>query len=399
MKQIIYISLVAFFSLFHTENTNAQDKIISTNGKTIKCDITKITDDAIFFNLKVGDKSSNTYIIFNQVKQYFINELEKLKNEMDTSSYFSLKLDDGTGLTGKIRSINGSDVDFYDNSLGMITIKGETIKLYSKENKKANYHITLHGGNEVYGYIVERKKNELDFQTKSLGKVTIAVSDIKKMREIQGESIKGGQYWFPNPNNTRYLFSPTAIPIKKGEGYYQNAYIISNSANYGLTDNFSIGGGIILPTVVFLTPKFGFKVAEKFHLGGGAIVGFVTELSTVGILYGVATYGSDEHNITLGGGYGFYDEELVRNPIITFCGMTRVGKRVALVTENWFLPYQDDDYTHGAWTTKTEYYTLLSYGIRIMNEKITFDIALINNRDIIEIMPLGIPYIDFVYKF
>ncbi|RLD65071.1 MAG: hypothetical protein DRI95_09525, partial [Bacteroidetes bacterium] len=238
MKLIVSVLIFVFLFILLSEKAIAQDKIITKSGTTIRGDITRISDDAIFINMKVNDNVSETFISMDQVEDFFIEKVEKLRNELDTSSFFSIKLEDGTGLMGKIIFIDKSKVIFDDNNLGKITINGETIVSSTKENKNAFYHITLIDGNELHGQIIERRKNELDIQTKSLGKVTISVNNIKKMREVQQGSVKGGEYWFPNPNNTRYLFAPSAIPIEKGEGYYQNIYVLANSVNYGLTDHF-----------------------------------------------------------------------------------------------------------------------------------------------------------------
>lgn len=399
MKKLI-VSFILLFTLLPWIG-NAQDKIITTSGKQLACNITRITEDSLFFKIQTNDNSSETYITMDMVKEYSLENIEKLKNEQDSSSFFSIILKDGSGLIGKIISISQSKIEFNDNNLGVILIRGETIKSYKKENKDALYHITLNDGNELHGEILERTNNTIIFQTKNLGKVTIENRNIKKIQEVKAGEIVNGKYWFPNPNNTRYLFSPTAINLKKGEGYYQNAYVVANSANYGLTDNFSIGGGVFLPVAVFLTPKVGFKFNEKFHAGAGVIVGLFPGPTTVGILYGVATYGSNEHNITGGAGYGFIDNDFTQYPMITLSAMTRIGRRIALVTENWGIPLTDIDYnyTTGAESKKLNYMVLISYGIRIMNEKITFDIALINNKEIFDVFPIGIPYIDFVYKF
>ncbi|MEN8122417.1 MAG: hypothetical protein ABFS35_18880 [Bacteroidota bacterium] len=404
MKKRLTIFLFILISIIVAEGIIAQDKIITKSGTTIEGDITSINDEAIFINMKVNDNVSKTFVSLDQIEDFFVEKVEKLRNELDTATFFAIKLEDGTGLMGKIIFIDKSKIIFDDNNLGKITISGETIVSATKENKSAFYQITLIDGNELHGQIIERRKNELDIQTKSLGKVTVSVKNIKKMREVTQGSMKGGEYWFPNPNNTRYLFAPTGIPLKKGEGYYQNAYVVANSVQYGLSDNFSIGGGIVLPVVAFLTPKVGFTVAEKFHVGGGAILALMPE-ATLGILYGVTTYGTDEHNVTVGLGYGFIEEEFTKKPIINLAGMTRVSKRVALVTENWMVPYRDYDSNYNQVTgvsTETytdKYYALITYGLRIMKERITFDIALVNSKDIIEFLPIGIPYIDFVYKF
>jgi len=398
MKIVNIVFLIAAFSLF-TSGIIAQDIIVTTAGKTMHCNITKIADDTLFFKVKLNDRMSNTFIVTSQLKEYSIGKVEELRASLDTSSFFTIKLEDGTGLTGKVRSIFESKVLFEDNNFGVITIKGETIESFAKEDKNTFYFITLIDGNEIHGKIIERKKYELDIQTETLGKVTIPLKNIKKMTEVQQGRVKDGEYWFPNPNSTRYLFSPTAIPLKKGEGYYQNAYVLANSANYGISDNFTIGGGVFLPVAAFITPKIGFKVAEKVHVGAGAILGLFPGPTTVGILFGVATYGSTEHNFTLGAGYGFVADEFIQYPMITLSGMTRVSRRIALVTENWIVPLPREEYVNGNYVETTEYYTVVSYGLRIMKERITFDIALINSKDIIQMIPIGIPYIDFVYKF
>ena len=399
MRKVLFNVFFVSLIFLLTEKGFAQDRITTNSGKTIKCNISKITLDSVFFKVKLNDRVSNTFITTNLVKEYYIGKIEELKKDIDTNSIYFLRLEDGTGLTGKPVSIFDSKLQFKDNNFGIIIIKGETIESFTKEDKTAFYQITLVDGSEISGQILERRKTDIDIQTKTLGKVTIPLQNIKKMREIEQGNMKDGQYWFPNPNNTRYFFSPTAIPLKKGEGYYQNIYVISNSANVGVTDNFSVGGGVILPVVAFLSPKVGFKVAEKIHVGAGAIVALMPGPTALGIFYGIGTYGTDEHNVTIGAGYGFADEEFFNRPIITLSAMTRVSKRIALVTENWGVPYRDYLYVNGQEIEELKYYTFFSYGMRIMKEKITFDVALVNSKDIFEFFPIGIPYIDFVYKF
>ena len=58
-----------------------------------------------------------------------------------------------------------------------------------------------------------------------------------------------------------------------------------------------------------------------------------------------------------------------------------------MVTENWLVPSDG-------------YYGVYSYGIRFMGEKITVDLAFLNNADIAsDVLAIGVPYVDFVVKF
>ena len=86
--------------------------------------------------------------------------------------------------------------------------------------------------------------------------------------------MEGVNYWFPNPNNARYLFAPSAFNLRQVEAYFQNVYFLMNSPNYGVVDHFSIGGGVIIPPAVYITPKVNFKITEKFYAGVGGIAEF-----------------------------------------------------------------------------------------------------------------------------
>jgi len=248
------------------------------------------------------------------------------------------------------------------------------------------------------GTIIERNDKEIILLTEGKTKFHIPIETIQDIRSIPSSHFHDGEYWFPNPNETRYLFAPSAFNLKKGEGYYQNTYLFINSFNYGFTDNFSFGvgfeflstfgslGGDFNP-IFFLTPKYSMQVSENLRVGIGVLYGNVSDLvGGFGVGYGLATYGNQEHNATLGLGFGFFDGDFSTDPVITISGMTRISRRISLVTENWFFPAD-------------VYRGILTYGIRFFGESMSVDLALINNTDIATAFPIGIPYIDFVVKF
>lgn len=398
-------SLFLILFIFFNINSYSQDIVKFESGDSISCRITKITADTLYLQTIVRDNTVNTYIELKKVKEYRFHVIEVIKKDNDTSAFYSLILDDGTGIKGKVISFDKNKITFDDNNFGKIEIQAILIKSIKKENRDALYLIKLADGNQLYGKILERRKTEIDFETKTLGKVTVPVLNIKKMQIVEEGEMKDGKYWFPNPNNTRYFFAPSSFNLKKGEAYYQNVYFLMNSANYGVTDHFSVGGGIIIPLAVYFTPKVNFKITEKFYAGVGVLFGLLPDVNAVGITYGLTTYGTNEHNITLGAGYGFFSDEFADRPIITVNGMTRVSRKIALVTENWSIPFTRYDYEYNndynappVVTEIKEYDTYFSYGLRIMGEKITIDIALVNSKDIFEFMPMGVPYVDFVYK-
>ena len=135
MKLITCTFIMGLFLILISEKVIAQDEIITKSGKTLNGDITKVADDVIHINMKLNDKMSKTYISWDQVEDYSIGKIEKIRTELDTSLFYSIKLEDGTGLMGKIKTIDKSTILYDDNNLGIITIKGETIQSYSAENK------------------------------------------------------------------------------------------------------------------------------------------------------------------------------------------------------------------------------------------------------------------------
>jgi len=176
-------------------------------------------------------------------------------------------------------------------------------------------------GSEIYGYFIKIDQQYMVISSENFGEIPIALNTIKRVDELEKKRMEGGYYWFDNPNATRYLFSPSAIPLKRGEGYYQNSYLIINMFNVGATDHFSMGGGFEListftgnPTI-FITPKISGKVGDKTYLGIGTIAGISTltgeggnNISGFGICYGVATFGNRDDNLTTGLGFGFLDD-------------------------------------------------------------------------------------------
>lgn len=267
-----------------------------------------------------------------------------------------------------------------------------------KFDETKTYIIELQDGSQMVGSLLQSDSLYVVIKTFSIPRIEIPVGRIKSIDIVNAANIKEGKYWFPNPNSTRYLFSPSAIMLKKGEGYYQNTYLFLNSINYGITDNISIGGGIeILSTfgggapLFFITPKIGFQVSEKLHLGAGLLYVSVPDFysdgqSSAGIAYGIGTYGTMDHNVTLGLGWGFFEGEFRGQPSITISGMTRIGRKTALISENWFIPADP-------------YYGIFSYGIRFFGENLSVDLAFLNNGDIAQGLVIGMPYVDFVVKF
>jgi hypothetical protein len=249
---------------------------------------------------------------------------------------------------------------------------------FSVKSQKANdttlVNIETLDGNEFIGQIVNEDSLKIVLKTEKLGEISIFRSDIKRLETLEVQQIKDGKYWFPNPQSTRYFWSPNGYGLKKGEGYYQNIWVLWNQFSYGLSNNFSIGGGIIptflfgAPTPVFATIKFSIPVKkDKFNIAAGAIAGTVLgeEQTGFGIFYGLATIGSHDANVTFGMGYGFAGGEWTQTPMFNLNGMFRVSNRGYIITENYIL------------NADGEVVVLISLGGRSIIKKAALDYGLI----------------------
>jgi hypothetical protein len=247
--------------------------------------------------------------------------------------------------------------------------------------------VTLREGSSLVGRIVAVRADTVDFQT-AMGLVPLAIRDIREIKETPAASMHDGQYWFPNPNATRLFFSPTGRMLKQGDGYFADYELFFPGVAYGLTDNITIGGGVSLfPTgvdeqIYYLTPKVGMSFGEQIHLAAGLL--FVgTPDGTGGVGYGVGTLGTPDRSLTMGLGYGFAGGDIESKPVVMLGGELRVSRRIALVTENYVLPIEDDNVVY-------------SFGLRFMGEKLTTDLALFN---VTGSGVIGLPYVDFVFAF
>ena len=218
----------------------------------------------------------------------------------------------------------------------------------------AIYQVETIDGNVFIGKILSKDEKAIVLKTENLGILNIQFKNIKEVKEVKAQNIVNGELWPENPHVSRYFYLPNGYGLNKGEGYYQNTWVLFNQVSYGFTDNFSMGLGLI-PTFLFgvggapiwITPKFSFPVKkDKWNMGAGAIIGtYVGENGgdspLIGMVYGVSTFGSRDQNVTVGAGYGFADDEWSNIPVFSLGGTVRTGERHYLMAENYFFFSRD----------------------------------------------------------
>jgi hypothetical protein len=261
--------------------------------------------------------------------------------------------------------------------------------------------ITLQDGSTLMGRITSIGDKDVKFQTE-MGEMTIEVAKIKEIKEVSASSVKGGEYWFPNPNRTRLLIGPTSRTLRAGKGYFYDLWIFFPGAAYGITKNFMISGGVsIIPGVhdqmFYIMPKVGFPAAKNFDVSGTLAIFRLWE-QTFYFGMGGMTYGTDDQSITGALGIAFTDEKMAEKPAAMVGGEYRLARRVSLVGESWFIPGDADN-------------GILALGaLRLMGEQMTVDIGFGVSYDDQsgELDYYGnpepnetdwVPYIDLVWNF
>ncbi len=262
-------------------------------------------------------------------------------------------------------------------------------------------------GNEYIGTIVSQDDQVIQLKTQTIGIISIQKSIVISVERVKKAEIRGHEYWFENPYaTTRYFFNPSGYGLPAGEGYYQNAWILLNQVSFGITDNISLGVGMV-PTFFFtlgsgesyipiwFTPKVSIPVKrDKVNVGVGAlyltVLGEGADGAGLGILYGVSTFGPKDKNLSLGLGWGFSNEDgLGDRPTISVSYIRRSKPKWAFLTENYFISAGDDALV------------ILSGGARYMAKKISIDFGGMTfiftggDQDIVPIIPwlsLTVPF-------
>jgi hypothetical protein len=219
------------------------------------------------------------------------------------------------------------------------------------------YQVDTKDGNSYVGKIRGVTPEHLVLETTTVGTLNLRQVDIKSVTEVKPETIKNGENWFENPQAARYFWAPNGYGLKKGEAYYQNVWVLANQFSVGITNNITIGLGLV-PTFLFgvgatpfwVTPKVSIPVVkDKFNVGAGVlyanVVGKDAETGKgIALAYGITTFGSRDKNVSIGVGYGWANGGWSSRPTINVSFMARVTRNGYFLSENYFIPTQEGNY-------------------------------------------------------
>lgn len=218
---------------------------------------------------------------------------------------------------------------------------------FAQIQQDTTFHIETKDGNEFFGKIVSQDEEKIRLKTEKLGEITIQRKEILRILPVNANRIIRGKYWFDNPQSARYFWSPNGYGLKKGEAYFQNVWVLFNQVSVGVTNNFSIGAGLVpiflfsgSPTPVWITPKFSIPLSgDKVNIGVGALLGTVVgqSHSDFGLVYGITTFGTKDKNVSLGLGYGYAGGQWGNTPTVSLGTMLRISSRSYIISENYYI--------------------------------------------------------------
>lgn len=208
------------------------------------------------------------------------------------------------------------------------------------------YRIETNDGNIFIGKLVEISMEKVVIENETMGLITLGRPEIVRIEQIVDYVVILDDVWYRNLQSARYFFAPNGYGLKQGESYYQNTWIFYNQFSGAITDNFSMGVGMVplflfafAPTPVWITPKVSIPIVEdKVNLGAGGLLGYVIGGEAgFGILYGTLTFGGYDKNLTVGAGYAYAGDEFLNSPLINIAGLARVSKKGYLMMENFIV--------------------------------------------------------------
>ncbi len=212
---------------------------------------------------------------------------------------------------------------------------------------KKMYRIMRTDGIQMIGQILNQDAREILIHTKEGRNVYVPQYMIKDIKEITTSDLNvSGEYTGEDRFATRYFLNTNGLPIRKGENYIQ-WNLFGPDFQFGIGKNLSVGvmtSWLGVPIIGSI--KQSFQISDHVQLAIGGLVGTG---SWAAFGYGGAlpfatlSFGNRKSNLSFSGGYGviWADGETSDDFLGSIAGMTKVGPKLSLVFDSFFLLAND----------------------------------------------------------
>jgi hypothetical protein len=262
--------------------------------------------------------------------------------------------------------------------------------------------VSLKDGKTFVGTITEEDESHITLRSELGIEVRIPRSAVAS---ITAARICGGRFLRQDPNDSRLMFAPTGRPLRKGDGYFSDHYVVFPGVTYGITDHVSVAGGVsVVPAVglgdqlLFASARFAHQPSDRLALAAGALYA-AGGGEAAAMLFGVGTVGRPERSLSVGLGFGgtrqeaYYPDYRRRfrwrgAPILMVGGNVQLSNSVALVSENWLLLGEDFELSRQPF----------GVALRFFGERISADVGVVFVGEVLK-EGLPIPWLSVSYHF
>lgn len=251
--------------------------------------------------------------------------------------------------------------------------------------------IRLDDGSILYGRITAVDGDRIAITTESGVRLEVGRGQIVSVRPTESRVVNG-ERWLVDPNATRLFFGPTGRAVGAGTGYFAVYELLMPFLSYGVTDQLSLSGGTpvipgIMGELVYFAPKLTVVSQPGLDLATGVLAFFVpSEDESLGLVYGVGTFGSRDNAFTVGVGLPFITDEgdnFADRVVLMLGAEARLSPRTKFITESYFVPGESGG--------------LVAGGVRFFGERLSADAGL--GFAIGEESGCCLPVVNFVYSF
>ncbi len=99
--------------------------------------------------------------------------------------------------------------------------------------------ISLIDDTQLEGIVIQETETHVFVETLAGLEVKVPRASI-----VAIEKHHAGAFFLPDPNYSRLMFAPTGRPLRRGDRYFFNHYVFFPGMAYGLTDHFTMFGGV-----------------------------------------------------------------------------------------------------------------------------------------------------------
>jgi hypothetical protein len=201
--------------------------------------------------------------------------------------------------------------------------------------------VVLQDGSHIVGYVVSDDRNSLALKTVAGANVTVPRDRVRSITSVAG-TIVDGEFRRDDALASKLFLGPTGRSLRRGEGYFAIDSVLLPVFQVGITDRLSFGVGKpfwVFTPVFWITPKFQLYRGESTSVATGVLHLVVPDFGVGGVGYVVATRGTRDDAVTIGGGWLYArdadgDDE-GGAPLLIIGGEHRTGRRSKVVTENY----------------------------------------------------------------